>query len=270
MTIPNNTLNLEINHRYLKPGIYNVSLTVVDDDGESDIDIVSIIVEKEQEKERTKFIVCGVVYKSHTSKRIAHVEISTSNNSLLTNYSGYYSIVIPKGTFIFKVSKDRYESISMTITIKSDTDLDFYLNPLTSEEDVGSTLDTTWDWYWILTFMLIVVAFFFIMLIKKRKKPTPQKIQSQEHDQFEPKISSIIKPKSSLSPIISAQKTNNIQQPEISPLTASKQLPPPDEKQDIFTNPTITPTPLESKSPPIAKPVVSKSINTPSTLIKNE
>jgi hypothetical protein len=143
----------------------------VDDSGASDNDSIIIDVHERSIVSDSIFTISGYVYKTATSKRIAEVQISTLNISIMTDHNGFYSIDVPSGKYTLNVSKNGYESASTTVSVLSDTDLDFYLRSKEQRsKEVDKYFENYWNWIWIL--IIIIIISFIALAQIKRKKPS--------------------------------------------------------------------------------------------------
>jgi hypothetical protein len=221
--LQNNTLDSNCVHQYEEKGIYRVEFSVVDDSGASDNDTLIIHVQERPMEDESIFTLSGYVYKASTTQRIAEVHISTLNISIMTDYSGFYTIEVPRGIYTINVSKIGYESASTTVSVSSDTDLDFYLRPMDrSPKEADKYIDNFWNWIWIL--VIIVIICLFVIAVTKRKKPS-KNVQNQES----------IKDKSVSNPIQSSNKV-------ITPTSINKQpsLAGPPSAKPMLPHPTTT------------------------------
>jgi hypothetical protein len=249
---PNNTLNSNFFHRYEESGIYHVKFTVMDDSGATDNDTLTITVHNRLLEGEAIFTISGYVYKASTSQRIAQVQISTINISGLTDHSGFYSIKVPGGTYTLNVSKNGYESTSATISVSSDTKLDFHLRPIEKTPKVErSTMDTFWDWSWVLVFIIVITCLFFVGITKRKK--SAKKVQHKEPETIKPKADSprisepIVIPKSSKKqPTLAASASTST---SVKPL-----LPKPKTPSQTSTKPT---TVVNSPTPQLPQPTIA-------------
>ena len=78
----------------------------------------------------------GWVYDKSTSRSIpyAHYEIKTQDGALvyskITDADGYFYVLLSEGTYIIIIFEKGYQPLSKLITVHSDLDIKFYLQPV--------------------------------------------------------------------------------------------------------------------------------------------
>lgn len=261
ITFPKSTLDAKPFHKYSKPGIYNVTFTITDDDGATDEDTLTIEVTEKLQEVKTAFTISGYVYKFQTSKKIAHVNITTMDILEMTDYSGYYSITVPTGTYILNVSKNGYESTSTMVTVISDININFYLKPIERDtKEVESTFDYSYSWMWIIIFVIIIVLIITYSLVKKIKKyskeksppePVVDKFTSSSTSKPAPQTGS----KALITPKIATPKTPTTPQTTIS--TTPKPTLPSPKATTPTPKPVIKPSPQDSPKLQVSQPITA-------------
>jgi len=65
----------------------------------------------------------GKIVDYDTDKPLAFVHISLDGKETATNIRGEFSVIVPPGTYIFRIRSPHYEPITETIEVTEDIDL---------------------------------------------------------------------------------------------------------------------------------------------------
>ncbi len=183
------------NHTFTIPGAYYVYLTVMDDDGATDTVMVTIQVKPESIIAERWFTVSGYVYETNTTVKLVGVGVSNGGVTVLTNRSGGYFLTVPGGVYTLNVSKNGYEPTSARVVVISDTDQDFYLDPLVEAIPAEVEEKTEYFWIWVLILIIIIGIIITTLIITRNKRSQPD-LGTQEPEGVKP----ILSPTANISP----------------------------------------------------------------------